>query len=295
MTIFLGVDGGGTKTALCLTDENGAVLASLETMSIYRPGHVAQVEEILASALKELGAGEVDAAFFGFPGYGEISAEVPLLDALPARLLGHDRYRCDNDSVCGWAGSLGGADGINVVSGTGSIAYGRRNGTGLRVGGWGEGFGDEGSGHWLGVEGLRLFSRMSDGRVPEGPLLGLLREHLSLAGDLDLVDVVINRWGRDRTPVAALSRVVVEAARAGDPGAQGLLETAGAELALLVQVGRRRLGFAVDEAVPVSYSGGVFSAAEVVDAFTRHLGDGFDLRKPLHSPVIGAALLAREV
>ena len=31
----------------------------------------------------------------------------------------------DNDMLCGWAGSLAGADGINVIAGTGSMTYGR--------------------------------------------------------------------------------------------------------------------------------------------------------------------------
>ncbi len=51
------------------------------------------------------------------------------------------RARIGNDMVCSWAGSLGGEDGISLVAGTGSIAYGewrrarralRRLGRGLR-------------------------------------------------------------------------------------------------------------------------------------------------------------------
>ncbi len=52
-------------------------------------------------------------------------------------------YTCNNDMVCGWAGSLAGSDGINVISGTGSMTHGERLGVGRRVGGWGELFGDE--------------------------------------------------------------------------------------------------------------------------------------------------------
>ena len=73
--------------------------------------------------------------------------------------------------VCGWAGSLAGEDGINVISGTGSMTYGERHGTGHRVGGWGELFGDEGSAYWIAAQGLNAFSRMSDGRLARGPLL----------------------------------------------------------------------------------------------------------------------------
>jgi N-acetylglucosamine kinase-like BadF-type ATPase len=63
-----------------------------------------------------------------------LCVDIPTLDAIPAEVLGHSRYACDNDMVCGWAGSLGGVDGINVVSGTGTIPYGERLGQGVRVG-----------------------------------------------------------------------------------------------------------------------------------------------------------------
>ena len=51
-------------------------------------------------------------------------------------------------------GSLAGEDGINVISGTGSMTYGERQGLGHRVGGWGELFGDEGSAYWVATQGL---------------------------------------------------------------------------------------------------------------------------------------------
>src|SRR5439155_11897608 len=123
---------------------------------------------------------------------------------------------CDNDMVCGWAGSLALADGINVISGTGSMAYGERSGARARAGGWGELFGDEGSAHWIAVRGLSAFSRMSDGREPPGPLHQLVRERVDVAVDLDVLDVVLTRWGGERRSVAALCPVVVEAADRGD-------------------------------------------------------------------------------
>ncbi len=292
--VFLGVDGGGTKTAFCLLSAQGEVLASYETATSYHPGKPDLVAGVLSEGIAEVrseaGVSEIAYGFFGLSGYGEIASDVPRLDAIPADLLGHERYACDNDVVCSWAGSLGGAEGISVVSGTGSIAYGWRAGSGLRVGGWGEAFGDEGSGHWLGVAALQLFSKMSDGRVAPGPLLGILREHLGLRADLEAVDVVINRWQRDRTRVAALSRPLVDAARAGDGAAAGLLVAAGEELAQLVAVVGRRLAFPAGTAV--SYTGGIFAVPEVLEAFGRCLGTEFDLRKPLSTPVIGAALHA---
>jgi hypothetical protein len=57
----------------------------------------------------------------------------------------------------------------------------------------------------------------------------------------------------------------------------------------------RALGYGADEPVSVSYSGGAFGVASVLDAFERRLrtlpGD-IQLRHPLLPPVIGAALYA---
>jgi N-acetylglucosamine kinase-like BadF-type ATPase len=300
--MYLGVDGGGTKTALCLVDEGGRVAAQTQAPSCYyfKEG-IDLVGRVLQSGIDEVceqasvKPAEIRYAFFGLPTYGEVSGDVPTLDTIPGEILGHGRYACDNDTVCGWAGSLGGVDGINVVSGTGSITYGERLGRGVRVGGWGDLFGDEGSAYWISIKGLNAFTRMSDGRLPVGPLHEALSTHLELAADLDVVDVVLNRWQGGRSEIATLSRVVVKAAETGDEYAARILSEAADELARLVDTTRRILDFGPGEKVPVSYSGGVFRVRSIVEGFGSALEsfhDGYDLRKPLYSPVIGAAIYA---
>ncbi|MEU5263774.1 BadF/BadG/BcrA/BcrD ATPase family protein [Amycolatopsis sp. NPDC021455] len=297
--MFLGVDGGGTKTAFCLVGFDGQVVAEARTASVY---YLSEGLRIVEPLLRQ-GIGEVcDAAgisvsditygFFGLPAYGEISADVPVLDAIPARILGTGGYRCGNDMICGWAGSLGAVDGINVVAGTGSIAYGEREGRQWRGGGWSELFGDEGSGYWVAIQGLNAFSRMVDGRLPTGPLAGEMRQALGLAVDFDAIDVVVNQWQGDRGRIASLSKVVARAADAGDAVATGVLREAGRELALLVDVGRTALGFEAAQRVPVSYSGGMFGSAPVLASFRDALSLEYDLREPLLEPHIGAALYA---
>lgn len=303
--MFLGVDGGGTKTAFCLVDQHGQVRGRAgAASSYYFSGGIDLVGRVLKEgvdavcAAAGLAPADIDYAFFALPGYGEASGDLPVLDAAPRAVLGHDRYACDNDMVCGWAGSLGAVDGINVISGTGSMTYGERLGRGVRIGGWGELFGDEGSAYWIAIRGLNAFSRMSDGRLAEGPLAGVLRRHLEAASDLDVIDIVHNRWKGDRGLIAALSRQVAEAAALGDESAATVLAEAGRELALLVDVTRERLRFGPGETVPVSYSGGTFAATAVLEAFTTALDSantGYELRHPLYEPVIGAALYAAKL
>ncbi len=303
--MYLGVDGGGTKTALCLLNEDGRVAAQARAPSCYYfTEGIGLVGRVLREGVDEVclqasvTPAEIRYAFFGLPTYGEVSADVPTLEAIPEEVLGHGRYACDNDTVCGWAGSLGGVDGINVVSGTGSITYGEREGHGVRVGGWGDLFGDEGSAYWISIKGLNAFTRMSDGRLPVGPLHEALRAHLELEADLDLVDVVLNRWQGGRSEIAALGPVVARAAESGDERAAQILSEAADELAGLVDTTRRLLDFGPDEQVPVSYSGGVFNVRSIVDDFEAILEDlhgGYELREPLYTPVVGAAIYAAKL
>lgn len=303
--MFLGVDGGGTKTAMCLIDRDGHLIAQRKVESVdYFTHGIEIVGRILTQGVQEvcevagITPGDLEFAFFGLPTYGEVSGDVAALDAAPRAALGHDRYQCNNDMVCGWAGSLGAADGINVISGTGSMTYGERAGKGLRIGGWGELFGDEGSAYWIAVRGLSAFSQMSDGRLTPGPLLDVLRTHLDLKADLDLVDVVLNRWKGARSEIAALSRQVGEAAARGDVSSAQILADAGRELAALVDCTRLQLGFASEDVVPVSYSGGMFSSEVVLHAFTdelTRLDPHHEIRQPLSTPDVGAALYAAKL
>ncbi|WP_438306371.1 BadF/BadG/BcrA/BcrD ATPase family protein [Streptomyces sp. HUAS TT11] len=307
--MFLGVDGGGTKTAFCLIDSAGTIRARALGEGAYyfadnATGGVDHVVRVLEQGIGAVtrAAGitpaDIDHAFLGLPGYGEVPGDVAALDAAPGRVLGHQRYASDNDMICGWAGSLGAVDGINVISGTGSMTYGERQGHGVRTGGWSELFSDEGSAYWIAARALNVFSRMSDGRLPEGPLAKLLRRHLQLASDLEVIDVVLNRWQGHRSEIASLTPLVVEAAEAGDTEAATVLTEAGRELALLVDSARRRLGFSPDETVLVSYSGGVFRSARVLDAFTTALKSSaaeYELRQPLFEPVVGAAIYAAKL
>jgi N-acetylglucosamine kinase-like BadF-type ATPase len=302
--LFLGVDGGGTKTHFVLVDGDGNLAASHEgPSSYYLEIGMDGLRRVLADGLAALlGQAGIDGnavthAFFGLPAYGEDSVAQVVLDALPAELLGHRRYRCGNDMVCAWAGSLGGEDGINIVAGTGSIGYGERRGESARAGGWGEVFGDEGSAYWIAVQGLNIFTRMSDGRLPKGPLHGAFTASLGLDTDLDICAKVLN--ARDRGSIAALSQLVARAAHDGDAFAIRIFDDAARELAAVVAAVQQALGFAGDERVAVSYSGGVFKAGPLVlEPLRRHLAGlsgSYHLRTPILMPSMGAAIYAAKL
>jgi N-acetylglucosamine kinase-like BadF-type ATPase len=304
LPLYLGVDGGGTKTALVLLDSEGTIRARhLAPGSYYLTIGVEGLGTLLVEAVNAVlakagvSSEEVDFAFFGLPAYGEDTALIGPLSRLPQRCLPAGHYLCGNDMICGWAGSLLCRDGISIVAGTGSICYGERNGSIARCGGWGELFSDEGSAYWIACRGLNLFSRMSDGRAAKAALYDIVRERLTITEDLDLCAHVFTRLEGDRARIAQLSKWVTQAAADGDAQAMAIVREAAEELALMVDATRRQLEFSDAEPVSVSYSGGVFDnvGALLLKHFTaalRAFRPGYRVSEPVLPPGIGAALYA---
>jgi len=268
---YLGVDGGGSKTRFLLIDEDGKVLGTHTEGSAYHLEiGLETLEAMLARGIGSIlqhacmAPAGLTFAFLGLPAYGEDRSLQARLDAAPAAALPAGRYRCGNDMVCGWAGALAGAEGINIVAGTGSIAYGEYGGRSARAGGWGELFSDEGSAHWLAREGLRLFSRMSDGRSPRAALHALVRRHFALEEDLDLCAAIYGKSVSQRSQLAQLSRLVAQAASAGDAAAIALFRHAASELVDIVDAVRDRLQVPPELELPLSYSGGLFQLQDLL-------------------------------
>ncbi len=304
--LFLGVDGGGTKTRFILARTGGTTVAEALRGPCYYPQvGLDGLREVLAGGLSEvtsaagIAAADIAHAFFGIPAYGEDSAATRAIERLPASLLGHERYACDNDMVCGWAGSFACGDGINIVAGTGSIGYGRRGQRAARAGGWGELFSDEGSAYWLVTQALNAFSRMSDGRLPRGPLYELVKEGFDLSADLDLCARTLGGAACSRDALAGYAHLVLDASALGDEVVLDILSRGGRELARIADTLRVALGFPDGDPVPVSWSGGCFDSGDVFLApFKAALlaaCPAFTPQRPLHPPHMGAVLFAQRL
>ena len=306
MRTFLGVDGGGTKTDFVLIDEWGRVLATRRTGSAYYPEiGVDALQRMLVAGIQDtvgeaaVSRADLTYAFIGLPSYGEDSALLSRLDRIATEILPIERYRCGNDVICGWAGALAGHDGINIVAGTGSIAYGEFESRSARAGGWGELFSDEGSAHWVAREGLNLFSRMSDGRAPRGPLHVMVRERFGVRDDLDVCAALYGPPPLARSEFAALAPIVAQAARAGDVAAHRIFESAAHELAAIVHAVRDKLAVPPHVPLPMSYSGGMFQLDNLMlPLLQAALGRGerrYGFAGPRLSPSAGAALYAAKL
>lgn len=299
MNYFLGFDGGGTKTACLLVNEKGQVCATAEGAGASWRQHgarqvAATMQGLAQSCLREASTcfAELLGVCAGLPLVGEDAEGDSQLHAALAPVF--PTLHLVNDTEVGWAGSLACEAGVNVVAGTGSIAYGcDESGKAARSGGWTEQFGDEGSCYWLALQGMQLFTKQADGRSPRGPLYEQVRREYALENDFDFIPLVLGEMLPYREKTAAFQKLLSDAADEGDAAALMLYTQAGEELALMAQAVKEALNFTA-KPVAVSYSGGAFKAGEkILRPFEAALtAQGMRLSPPRLTPVQGAALLA---
>jgi len=288
--LYLGVDGGQSTTTALIGDEAGRVVG------FGRAGpctSLENIEQALAQAFDN-GALTVAAQFksacFGLSG-GAAGKE-----SLIRKLATAEHYLITHDAWVALAGATAGEPGIIVIAGTGSIAFGKnRDGRTARAGGWGYMFGDEGGAFDIARQALRAALRQEEGWGPHTALRQTLLDatgapnanvllHLCYSGDLP------------RARVAALAPLISQAAAGGEPAAQDILKSAAQSLATLAAAVRGQL-FRPDEAVLVSYCGGVFRSQGLHERF-RMLVELTDLNRavpPRYGPAAGALLEAYRI
>lgn len=305
---WLGIDGGGTKTACTLYNESLQPLARTTFSTCHyaqagADGMACVFRDCLAWARRH-GLDRDGGVGLGICGYGEGAESDRAIESAVKAAVGTRPYALVNDVDAAWAAGLDLADGIAVIAGTGSIALGVRNGASMRCGGWDYLLGDEGSGGWIGKEALRTFTRQSDGRDQRGPLYHALKRELGLIDDFDIIRFAQDHL-HDRTRIASLSVLAAQAAREEDASALRIYRQAAKEIAQIVETIMRELfdkdGFedrgsaSLDALVPVTYIGGVFNAGDVLlDPLLHTLPARCRLVAPLHEPSLGPVLILRE-
>lgn len=197
----------------------------------------------------------------------------------------------DNDVRIAFDGAFAGDSGALILAGTGSMAWAslnRPDDPHVRVGGWGNAFGDEGSAFWIGRESLNRLSRELDGRSVRSRFSAVFLQRLRL--DPSELMAWCYSLEHRRWEFAQLATVTSELADAGDPTAQQILDRAGGELAeTLLMAWRQAAG---DRPLRWSYAGGVTASSAVMKRIRERVGCEPVTRR---LPPIGGALFRAAV
>jgi glucosamine kinase len=271
--LVVGVDGGGSKTQVIVADGRGKELAQLTgAASAIRPGEALHSAEVIGALVRDtLATAEREerprVLVVGVAGAGREKERKNLLRALEGEGIADDVVVVTDGEIA-LEDAFGDGAGILLISGTGSVAYGRGpTGTIIRCGGWGPNCGDEGSGAWIGRRALSVLTASHDGREPETRLVGAVLTALELDDVNDLVP-----WAAAATPqqLAALAVPVVSLASERDLRANSICTIAAEELVLHVRTLARQLFVDERAAVPVALAGGMLKRGSFLRRLVEH-------------------------
>jgi len=298
VALFLGIDGGGTKTTCAVGDETSLLAsATAGASNMIRVGE-AQARSALHEAIQQAARaaavepGQIQRACIGTAGGARTQVAAKVRHIVAELVPGE--IQVVGDTVIALQAAFSGRPGVVVIAGTGSIAYGKNaRGQTARAGGWGFAICDEGSGHWIGRSAVTATVHAHD----DGGSSSLLQV-IGKAWGLENLDDLVRAANATPPPdFSSLLPHVLSAADAGDALARTVLTQAGAELAAIAKIVIGRL-FLEEPIVPVAMSGGVFrNAALVRQVFYNSLRSEYPnatVGSAVVEPVKGALDLARQ-
>ncbi len=301
MAIFLGIDGGGSKTSCLIGDETSILGAG--TAGGSNPVRVgeAQAREALATAIHQACAvanvnpSQIQGTCVGLAGAARPEISEPVRQCIAEFVP--SEIDVVGDMVIALEAAFGSEPGVIVIAGTGSIAYGRNSkGQTARAGGWGFAISDEGSGHWIGRAAVAAAVRALDDDA-EATNQSLLERLMNFWQVKTREQLVVAANATPPPDFAALFPAVLASADRGDRIALDVLAQAGGELASVARRVITRL-FANAGTLSVAMSGGVFGSSPLVrQVFYNSLRSEHPeaaINPSVIEPVRGALALARK-
>lgn len=299
--LYLGVDGGGTKTTVALMNERGKTVATGEDgpSNPLRVGVETAVANIAAAIDKACDAGNVSrgdivAATLGLAGGRRRDMRERVRESFATRFRLKKISVTTDAEIALYATTLGKA-GLAVIAGTGSVCIGvNERGEQFVAGGWGPIAGDEGGGRGIAGEALHAVAKASDGRGPQTKLSERAATYFR-ASSVDNLIGAIYAPKMDNSRIAGFARLVVETALEGDKIAREIIADAGYELGTAAVAVLRKLGLD-NQKVPIGCVGGVFNAGRLLtkpmkEIIKKHAPKAY-LTDPQMPPSDAAALMA---
>lgn len=263
MPLYLGIDAGGTKTDCAVS--NGAELLGQATGASCKLARVGKergrenLQAVIRQATQAAGieASTIQHVCIGMSG-ASLAEAVHWAQQTIRELVPESTIYVAGDHVIAHRAAFGTSPGVLVISGTGSIAFGRnQSGETARAGGWGPNVSDEGSAFWVGREAVTAALHAFDFGNTNG-LLATIAESWKVAPE-----EVIRMANASEPRFPELAGPVVNAAEQGDDTARAIMERAGQALASLASAVIKRL-WPSGGVVPVALAGGVLQGSSLV-------------------------------
>jgi glucosamine kinase len=226
--IFIGIDGGATKSKVRIEDKLGNVLGQTlsgpSNMNLSVEGAWQSILHAIEEALKPTAISLQDKTHYRFhAGMGiagcEIKSAYEEFMRYPHEFT---TLQVVSDAHIACLGAHLGQDGSVIIVGTGAIGYQIEKNRTMRVGGWGFPHDDVGGGAWIGMEAIKLTLQWLDHRTEKSPLVVDIFNFFN--DDLDHLVLWANR--ANSTEYARLAPLVINHAQQEELAAVRIMKKA---------------------------------------------------------------------
>lgn len=290
--IFIGVDGGGTKSKVRVEDAMGNLIGQgvggpsnirLSVEATWR-----SILEALHEALAHSAISLKDTKNYRFhAGMGLSGCEVKeAYEAFHQYSHPFSTMKVISDAHTACLGAHNAKEGAIIIVGTGVVGYQIEKGQGIKVGGWGFPHDDMGGGAWLGLEAVRLTFQWLDHRTEKSPLV----EDIFAFFNQDLEYFVTWANRSNSSEFARLAPIVINHSQQNELVALRLLKKAAHEIERLAET-LHKLQIEQNKILPCSLLGGIAPFLEpwLAPSVQKHL-----VPKAADANV-GAILMIRDV
>ena len=301
--LYLGADGGGTKTHIVLINERGANVGegfsgASNPLRVGIENAVKNITNAVNNACDQanLARSDIVSATLGLAGVRRADIKRTVAESF-RRFSSAEKIEVVTDAEIALYGTTSGRAGLVVIAGTGSICLGRNAaGEKFTAGGWGPLAGDEGGGAGIARRALQAIAKASDGRGEPTELSRVASEYFRTAKSEDLI-VAIYSPQTDNAKIAGFARFVIETAQKGDEIAVEILREAGGELGISARAVIKNLSLQKTK-FPIGCVGSIFKAGELLTEpmleTIRQIAPKAFLTEPKLAPANAAAQLAFE-
>ena len=301
--LYLGVDGGGTKTHVVLIDEAQAIVSegfagASNPLRVGIENAVGNIFKAIETACDagNRSRGDIVSATLGLAGVRRADIRQSVLDSFRKRLA-LKKIQVFTDAEIALYGTTLGKSGLVIIAGTGSVCIGQDEGGKIAMaGGWGPIAGDEGGGAGIAKRGLQAIAKALDGRGKPTKLSQAGLDYFRTSTPENML-VAIYSPQVDNARIAGFAKFVVEAAQENDEIAVEILNEAGRELGFAAVAVIKKLNLERKK-VPVGYVGSIFKAGELLtDSLLKTIHQTAPkafLQKPKLVPAHAAAQMSFE-